>query len=325
MRAFKTALFLTAVLFLTALLNAGLVPDNIARADIGRVSTGTYDDLFLGTSHGFSDINPETVDALTGRKSTNACMPEEFPIDSYYILSLAIAGGHKPSRVIYELDSQYWTQDQPEQSNDSYIYRSFPAGTVKLRYFKDKIMMMDWRVTFAPWHFYTDNFKKFPEILRARFSTAYRNRDLTPLNTKTQTFHPNGYVEQVLPDPQDRKEKEIPYTFSEGAVRGKALRYFEGIVRLCRENGIALTVIKTPTPKETRTRYAEAFTAADTYFSALCGRAGIAYHNFDREADAAMDTSLLHMDYEGHMDRTAAEAFSTLLGKYLLETDTEKP
>ena len=74
-KVIKTLGFIVVCCVLTGLLNFGLLQYNIARVNVHRIMTQKYDDIFVGTSHGLSAINPEIVDQVTGRKSTNICMP----------------------------------------------------------------------------------------------------------------------------------------------------------------------------------------------------------------------------------------------------------
>ena len=92
MHNFKRVLFPVIVLIVctavNSVLNYLLIPNNYVRIDIHNITTNEYDDVFLGTSHGFAGIDPETVDAATGRKSINLCRGGEYTRDSYYMLKL---------------------------------------------------------------------------------------------------------------------------------------------------------------------------------------------------------------------------------------------
>lgn len=182
--------FLVLVFGISKLLDFGLIPYNAADMAVDRITARTYDDLFIGTSHGANNIDPVMIDRETGRQSTNVCLPREFPVDSYYLVRLACASGHKPKRVIYELDPSYWVQQEPEDGNSYYIYRAFPAGMTKLRYFRNKIMHLNWRFALAPWWNYRDRFPKFWKAAKA----------------KTR-LDPEDYVELYVNDAQDEVDE----------------------------------------------------------------------------------------------------------------------
>ena len=54
----KVLTFLAICIAITGILNYGLLQYNIARVNVHRISTQKYDDIFVGTSHGLSAINP---------------------------------------------------------------------------------------------------------------------------------------------------------------------------------------------------------------------------------------------------------------------------
>ena len=137
-KVIKTLGFIVVCCVLTGLLNFGLLQYNIARVNVHRIMTQKYNDIFVGTSHGLSAINPEIVDQVTGRKSTNICMPDEHIIDSYFLVKEACRF-HKPKRIIYELDPSYWSTKQNDGVNSVYIYKEFPFSKVKMEYFNQKI------------------------------------------------------------------------------------------------------------------------------------------------------------------------------------------
>ena len=128
-KVIKTLGFIVVCCVLTGLLNFGLLQYNIARVNVHRITTQKYDDIFVGTSHGLSAINPKIVDQVTGRKSTNICMPDEHIIDSYFLVKEACRF-HKPKRIIYELDPSYWSTRQNDGANSVYIYKEFPLSKV---------------------------------------------------------------------------------------------------------------------------------------------------------------------------------------------------
>lgn len=310
--------FLAVFLLLTALLNFLLIPYNIARVDLHQITAHGADDLFVGASHGYSAIDPETVDRETGRRSTSACLPEEFPVDSLQIVRLACRSGHPPKRVIYELDPSYWVQEEPEQVNDSYIFRSFPCGYAKMVYFFDKIARMDWRVILAPWHFYADRLPKAAATVSVKMSSAYREYRPDPLNTYTQRFSDRGFVYQTQASNLNKGGFEGIIPFRTAAVKARQEADFARTVRLCREQGIDLAVIITPVPDETYAQFRDSFTEAHAWFSERCASYGISFRDFNDLPAGELDRSMTHyMDYEGHMDGVLAQQFSGILGKYL--------
>jgi hypothetical protein len=321
MRGFKP--YLRAVLFLllwfaiSRFLDFGLIPWNYAESDIKRITTATYDDLFIGTSHGANNISPAAVDQETGRKSTNICLPREFPVDSYYLIKLACETGHKPDRVIYELDPTYWTLLEPQDANSYYIYRSFPLCLSKLLYFKGKTMHLDWRFTLSPWRDYTDRFKDFFQLIRQKTTMDHETFQRVHLDDKNDRLTEDGQIAKTITEGMKRGGYEEVIPFSPDRVQAGSLKWFLNIVSFCKKEGIEFTVIRTPVPKETREHFAENYAAADEYFTQLFGSYGISLIDFSKVPDPELEKSEHYVDADGHMDETLAAYFSTVLGKYL--------
>ena len=69
-----------AAFVLLAVILAGLdfllYPCTFMRNDIHSVTTEAHDDIFMGTSHGKMNIDPDTVGEITGRSGHNLCVEE---------------------------------------------------------------------------------------------------------------------------------------------------------------------------------------------------------------------------------------------------------
>ncbi|MEG1958144.1 MAG: hypothetical protein RR071_10500, partial [Lachnospiraceae bacterium] len=64
-------LFIALCVSITELLYYAVVPSSIARVELHNLRSQSYDDIFIGGSHGLSAINPEVIDQQTGKTSTN--------------------------------------------------------------------------------------------------------------------------------------------------------------------------------------------------------------------------------------------------------------
>ena len=132
-RWIRAVVFLLLIAVFGECMKFALIPPGYMRQDMHNIKENKYDDIFVGTSHGFAGISPEEVDRVTGRKSTNLCLPNEFPIDSYYLVREACRY-NKPKRVIYELDPGYWVVDVNKGKEEVFIYNEFPSSVLKLQY-----------------------------------------------------------------------------------------------------------------------------------------------------------------------------------------------
>lgn len=308
--------FVLVCCLVTGALNFGLKQYNIARVNVHRITERKYDDIFIGTSHGLSAINPDVVDQKTGRKSTNICMPDEYLIDSYFLVKEACRK-QKPKRVIYELDAAYWSTSQNKGSNAVYIYKEFPMSAVKLEYFWAKIMDMDARVTLAPWYYYRNQAGNIRDTIRTKLSDAYRNYEVGPLNTGVQNYTDEGYMYQIA-DPDGDKGTSNIILWDEEQVQEETKKYFHKLVELCRDEGIELVVITTPVPQETLDLYPQVYEAAHKYYTALMEAYQVPYYDFNYLPLNGFDRGLRnYLDYEGHMYGESGDRFSEVLGEYL--------
>jgi len=315
-KALRAVFFLVLCAAFTAALNFAFIPNSVARADLHRVSTETYDDLFIGSSHSHSDIDPLVVDRETGRKSTNAGMPSEYLTDSYYIVKLACESGHRPKRVIYEWDPGYWMTEDMAGNNPDSFYLRFPASLTKISYFADKIMDMKWYYVLEPWSEYRNLFKNIPATVKIKLGKDYRNYGTADLDTDVKKYRPEGFAYFSKGTETDSFSNVL--SFDRTKVGEKPLQYFKKLAGYCREQGIEFTVVTLPVPRETYSALLSSFQDAHDYFTGIAGSLGIPYRDFNDLSDGELDRQVLnYRDYDGHMSGELAEKFSVILGKYL--------
>ena len=149
MRSFKKsvrALLVTAVSLLVLLgLDLLLYPCTFMRNDIHAIASEKYDDLYVGTSHGKMNIDPDAMEAVTGRSGHNVCVGGEYAVDAYHILRLALERGNRPKRVIYEISPGYFSQRKEEGNNYLLFYHEFPLSAAKLEYFRNSLLKCNFR------------------------------------------------------------------------------------------------------------------------------------------------------------------------------------
>lgn len=294
-------------------LTFALVPDTIARVDVHNLQTKEYEDIFVGTSHGLNAINPEIVEKKTNRKSLNLCLPNEFLVDSYYLIREANRN-KKPLRVIYQLDSSYWCTPENTGENAIYIYNQYPLSNVKIEYFKAKIMKLDFRASLTPWVYYRNCYGNAMETIKNKTTEDYREYGVNALNNETRHFTKEGFVYQ---EPVEVSGEPDIVFWNEHKLQEKEKYYFDKIVKYCKENGIEFVMITTPVPEVTFEKYQEQFEKSNKYFTNLAKEYEVKYYDFNQEEiefDKGIDS---YVDFEGHMSGEAGNKFSVLLGESL--------
>ena len=157
MRSFKwirlPVFCILAALILIAM-DYALYPCTFMRNDIHAVTTQTFDDIYMGTSHGKINIDPESVGLQNSRTGHNLCVGGEYPQDCIYMLRLMIEKGHKPERIVYEISPGYLVREKEEGNNYLLFYHEFPVSLAKLSYFMHSVAKCNFRTLFFPWYEY---------------------------------------------------------------------------------------------------------------------------------------------------------------------------
>lgn len=319
MRNFKKniypVLFLAVIICMNQILILALKPCTNFRNDIHKLETNQYDDLFVGTSHGKAGINPEVVDKITGEKSLNLCLGGEEVQDSYYIIKEACRV-NKPKKIIYELDPGYWVSTATLGPEYRTVYDEFPMSEVKVEYYLDKIWNVDFRTTLFPWYLYRKGIKGAGARFTSKFSHAYKNYDDSFYNEPSQAYISQGQIRIHRSDAPKTEANLI--LWDKKKLKSDAVKSFEKIVKLCKENNIKLTVVTTPVPQETLEKYHDNFENANKFFTSLMEKEWVEYYNYNYQEISGFDRSLNGFsDYEGHMYEEQSDVFSEEIGKIM--------
>lgn len=306
-------LFIAVILCINEIMVLALKPYTSFRNDMHKLETNQYDDLFVGTSHGKAGINPEIVDKITGEKSLNLCLGGEEVQDSYYIIKEACRV-NKPKKIIYELDPGYWVSTATLGPEYRTVYDEFPMSEVKAEYYLDKIWNVDFRTTLFPWYLYRKGIKGAGARFTSKFSHAYKNYDDSFYNESSQAYTSQGQIRIHRSDAPKTEANLI--LWDEKKLKSDAVKSFEKIVKLCKENNIKLTVVTTPVPQETLEKYHDNFENANKFFTSLMEKEGVEYYNYNYQQISGFDRSLNGFsDYEGHMYEDQSDVFSEVIGK----------
>lgn len=312
-RAALTILLIAAILLG---LDFMLYPCTFMRNDIHTVCTEPHQDIFLGTSHGKINIDPEIVEGITGRSGHNLCVGGEYGIDAYYLVKLLLER-QKPERIIYEIDPGYFVMEKEPGNNYLLFYHEFPLSMAKLEYFWASMPDCDFRSVCFPWYEYSLGYE-ISRISDTVYQKWHHNYDVSYLKGQSQEYHENGFIERYPVDVTKLKLTE-PRLFTKQDVKEKNIDYLEKLIRLCEEEGIDFVAVTTPVPDEALKAYPDNYDAAWEYFETFFEERGIRYLNFNTEYYEFFSHNLInYTDYDGHMNGEAAGNYSEILG-YLLQ------
>lgn len=301
--------------FLLKGLDLALYPCTFMRNDIHAVCTREYEDIIVGTSHGKMNIDPASMESVTGRSAHNICVGGEYGVDVYYLVRL-ITEKQNPSRIIYEIDPGYFVSEKEEGNNYLLFYHEFPASRAKWEYFGTSIAKCNFRTVLFPWYEYSLSYEleNVKDTLSRKLGGDY---DISFLKSDTQEYHDNGFVDRYPVDTTQLKMTK-PKLYEEGSICAQNMEYLEKTIDYCKENHIEFVAVTTPIPAATLKQFSENYEAAWKYFGEFFREKRVEYLNFNAQYYKAFSHKMeCYTDFDGHMNGEAAEQYSRVLAELL--------
>ena len=310
------AVIAAIVLVLLLALDFALYPCTFIRNDIHAVTTETFDDIYLGTSHGKMNIDPAVIEEEAGRTGHNLCVGGEYSIDTYYMAQLITETGHRPQRIVYEVSPGYFVREKEEGNNYLLFYHEFPMTRAKLDYFRAAVAKCNLRTLFFPWYEYPLSYEleHLGETLSRKMNRDYGTDSL---KTDSQEYHENGFIERYPVDPEEFSFDGMDEPWPED-ILPENMAYLERLIGFCREQGIEFVAVTTPLPEDTLEEFADGYEAIDTYYADFFEGQQVRYINFNTDYYDWADHSIeCYTDLDGHMNGDAAREFSRALSAAL--------
>ncbi len=314
MRNFKKTLCALLIAAAAAGIFAGLdfllYPCTFIRNDLHTVCVESFDDIYVGTSHGKINLDPEAAQEVNGRKGHNLCVGGEYSVDVYYMIKLLIELERKPSRVIYEISPAYFTLEKEEGNNYLLFYHEFPFSRAKLEYFGDAVAKCNFRTMFFPWYEYSLSYElaNMRTTVRKKLQKDYGIGDF---RTDTQEYHASGFVARYPVDSSGFGFGGI-HAFRRDEIRQEHMEYLEKVIDLCRAQDIAFAAVITPVPVDTLRKFSEGYEDADRYFGEFFKEKEVVCINFNNREYYKYASHRLesYTDLDGHMNEDAAREFT---------------
>ena len=318
-RAARIVLPVLMAALLLIFLDLALYPCTFIRNDVHAITTSSYEDVILGTSHGKINIDPAAMERISHRSAYNMANGNEYPVDSYYLLKLMIEKGTAPQRVIYVTTPEYFMMEKEEGHNYLLFFHEFPPGRTWMEYFFSTVASCSMRTGLFPWTEYplSTELKSVKTNLRKKLSGDYGTEDF---QSATQSYHEDGHIARYPVDPSTFSFPDYD-AFDPEAVREENLAWIRALVALCREHRISFVAVTPPTAQPVLDRYQEGFEKADSFFSAFYEQLKVHYYNFNASPYDGRFTHSVNAftDLDGHMHEDAAADFSEVLATTLEE------
>lgn len=292
-----------------------LYPCTFMRNDLHAVTTQSFDDVYVGTSHGKMNVDPETIEAETGRTGHNLCVGGEYPADVLYMTKLMIEKGRAPERLFYEISPGYFVREKEEGNNYLLFYHEFPVSAAKLAYFRATLTKCNFRTLFFPWYEYPLSYElqHVSETVSKKWSQDYSADSFI---TDSQQYHESGFIEKFPVDMSDPDWDDVDEWFPEDIIP-KNMEDLKELISLCKEEGITFIAYTTPLPEEVLEECYEGNEALDEYYTAFFEENGVPYMNFNFGEYYEMSSHEIDdfTDLDGHMNGDAARTFSAVLAE----------
>lgn len=268
----------------------------------------TVDVLFLGSSPMYRGVAPMVLWQQAGITSVNFAVPEQSAFNNYFEFKLALQT-QSPKLLVLDFSSLFSDRKADETSFRYEYYRVFDAlPSAPLRFeMAKRIVLENEEQSMLDYY--------FPLLrLHTRWSTLsqadFENQDVFEPYLKGAGLLTSAQpvASEKMFDPAD------PFSLKEYSAY--SLGYYQKIMDLCAENGVAIAAVSFP--KENSSVY------ADEYHSIcrFCEDNGIAYFNFNEPELLAS----LSLDFEkdfydkGHLNINGALKLSARLAALLHET-----
>lgn len=299
------------------LLDFVLYPCTFIRNDIHAVTTETFDDIYMGTSHGKINIAPEVIESVTGRCGHNLCVGGEYPQDCIYMLKLMIETGHKPERIVYEISPGYLVREKEEGNNYLLFYHEFPLSAAKLSYFIHSVAKCNFRTLFFPWYEYPLSYElsSAGETVRAKWEKDY---SAARFKTDSQEYHESGFIARYAVDTSTLTTDGLTPTPVSDIVP-ENMEDLKKLIDLCREEEIEFCAVTTPLPLANLQAFAQDYQEFFEYLGSYFGEMQVPWINFNDSEHFNLFTHDIaaFTDMDGHMNEEAARAFSGVLASQL--------
>ena len=315
MHNFKKTIRVAAVI--AAALCLLLYPCTFIRNDIHAVTTQTYDDIYLGTSHGKMNIDPSSMQEVSGRTGHNLCVGGEYSVDTFFMAKLILEKGHQPKRIVYEVSPGYFVQEKEEGNNYLLFYHEFPLSLAKLDYFRTSIAKCNLRTLFFPWYEYPLSYElqHLKETVARKWNHDYSGDGM---QTETQAYHEDGFIERYPVDPATFSFDGMYAMYPEDII-ARNMDYLKKLIDLCKEKNIEFVAVTTPLPAVTLREFSEGYEAMGAYYESFFEEQQVRYLNFNNmDYYPLTDHSVENFtDLDGHMNGDAARTFSKVLAELL--------
>jgi hypothetical protein len=261
----------------------------------------TIDVLFLGSSHGYSAIQPNILWEDQGVTSYVMCSQRQTVATSYYLLKEAL--NYQQPKVVVLESYYFWYKDKyVKEESDVQLRQAADGmrlGRVKYEMLEDFIGDKYWRdkltyyIPFIKYHSRWDELRSYD-------------------------FNSNTYLKGGILDFTVQTVQDLGVPDEAGELPQVTLEYLDRIIELCQEKGIELVLYEAPYSAESdETGYRNRHKVTNALEQYLAER-DIPFLYYQKTNAAGIDYEQDFRDYS-HLNTKGAAKITHHLGQYLVQ------
>lgn len=268
--------------------------------------SGKLDTVILGDSFPLYAVQPQVLDRALGCHSFNASSASQHLDNTYYLL-LDYINTEKIKSVYFGIDYYNFLEESEEHdvSSNQIVYKRLTDPKVKSAYLKKYYKTDETWDWLFPQKISTEDYPDIIKNLKVKLSYEYRHylpysESSVILGTGTYYFD-KGYIRTDLcNDSYDEG------SFDMKNMSEKNIKYFDSILKLCKDNNIDLKLFQTPI-KTGRLKAIKNYALFTDMINSEAKKYGYSYtdYNFhpDREkmSDDLCFVNAAHLNYKGSL------------------------
>ena len=281
--------------------------------------SGKLDTLIIGSSHALRSVKPTVLNEVLNVNSYNLSSPLMSMYGRYVLLEKEVK--RNPIKTAFiELSYNALTLDRASLGfeGDLYVLGRLDNISERLKFFKTAFIIDEYKKVFS------DTIKRSKHSIERQLIGDKKNgfeKESDSLIAQYKTF---GYLEVPSNDyslTMEQKRQILNTKSLDLEMKEENLKYFDDIMKLCKENDIRVVLIVTPVTEEMILKYHNIDGVFSQYID-LAQKYNCEYYDFnlDKKASELYSQKTSFFD-ETHMSNQGAEIFSKRLSEIINEVD----
>ena len=299
---------------------------------------GKIDNIYLGSSHVYCDINPMQLDDMNGQFNFNLSSSGQRLNGSYFLLKEADKN-NSLSHVYLEL--YYWCSVKNNQDVDI-IDTGYNSNWQNTDYMRNSYNKFEYMLSIAGPEKYMDIFFPFSRY-RAELSNWERVRKTVESKRAEahqdfeyyhefengngyEEYRKQGYVYSTRKLPEEQRIYYQERILDKNPIGGRSERYLRKIIKYCKECDIPITLFVSPV-YELQIISTEHYDNFINQVRGIAAEYGVEYYDFNLVKEKYLDIQKEEYFIDiGHLNYKGAEIFTQFFGEIVSRkaSDNEK-